>query len=255
MKITINISLKLFIFLICIIYINSRDTPSTNLGVIPFKILFNQNIPNENDFTVNDYLDIIHSSKPYLEIEVGNIKSSINLNIVNKNIKIKNGKQILLLLLLLDESTFYIDDNYFLNEEKNNLICQYSNKLSSSYESRDYFPNEFKFSIFAADYFKIYSNLNLDKYQEIQILFRHFLLASKNITFSCGKAGLLYHSEKNENSDENFIYQLHSKLNNVDYSFMFKFNAQKNLDDNENGLFIMGAESYYKNENNFTYFH
>ena len=78
MKITINFSLKLFIFIICIICINSNDNTSPNLGVIPFKLIFNQNIPNENDFTVNDYLDVIHSSKPYLEIEVGNIKSSKN---------------------------------------------------------------------------------------------------------------------------------------------------------------------------------
>ena len=86
----------------------------------------------------------------------------------------------------------------------------------------------------------------------IKILFRHSLSSNKNISFSCAKAGLLYLSEKQNNySSANFIHQFHSKLDKIDYSFMFKFNKSQTLDKYYDGLFIIGAESYIKNKGNY----
>ena len=158
------------------------------------------------------------------------------------------------IFLIIDDFTFYIDDNYFYDEQKN-LICRYSSNLSSSYEIKENIKSKYRHSIYASDYFKIYSDFFLSKYEMINIIFRHSLSMNKNISFSCGKAGLLYNSEKQDSdSNFNFIYQIHSGFKNIDYSFMFKFNEDKIQKKNEGGLLIIGAESYIKNNKNYEIF-
>ena len=155
------------------------------------------------------------------------------------------------IFLIIDDFTFYIDDNYFYDEQKN-LICRYSSNLSSSYEIKENIKSKYRHSIYASDYFKIYSDFFLSKYEMINIIFRHSLSMNKNISFSCGKAGLLYNSEKlDSDSNFNFIHQIHSGFKNIDYSFMFKFNEDKIQKKNEGGLLIIGAESYIKNNKNY----
>ena len=245
MDIAIKLYLKIYIFLIYI-YINIandidyNNNLSPNLAVIPLKLYYESFNLNENDFSSIDFLDSIHSSKPYLEIEVGNnIKSSFD------------NTQILTIFLSIDDYNFYIDDNYFTDEKKN-LICRYSSKLSTSYEINDNIKSDYRNSVYGTDYFKIYSDIELEKYNMIKILFRHSLSSNKNISFSCGKAGLLYLSEKQDNySSANFIHQFHSNLENIDYSFMFKFNRSQTVDKYYDGLFIIGAESYIKNKGNY----
>ena len=106
-----------------LIYIFNNLSP--NLAVLPLKLYYESYTLNENDFSSIDFLDSIHSSKPYLEIEVGNnIKSSFD------------NTQIMTIFLSIDDYNFYIDDNYFTDEKKN-LICRYSSKLSTSYEIND----------------------------------------------------------------------------------------------------------------------
>ena len=245
MDIAIKLYLKIYIFLIYI-YINiandidHNNNLSPNLAVIPLKLYYESFTLNENDFSSIDFLDSIHSSKPYLEIEVGNnIKSSFD------------NTQILTIFLSIDDYNFYIDDNYFTDEKKN-LICRYSSKLSTSYEINDNIKSDYRNSVYGTDYFKIYSDIELEKYNMIKILFRHSLSSNKNISFSCGKAGLLYLSEKQDNySSTNFIHQFHSNLENIDYSFMFKFNRSQTVDKYYDGLFIIGEESYIKNKGNY----
>ena len=246
MDIPIKLYLKIYIFLIYIFIniasdINFNNNLSPNLAVIPLKLYYAPYTSNKNDFSSIDFLDVIHSSKPYLEIEVGtNFKSSFD------------NKQILTIFLSIDDDyNFYIDDNYF-NDEKKNLICRYSTKLSPSYEINDNIKSNYKNSNYGTDYFKIYSDIELDKYNIVKILFRHSLSSNEIIPFSCGKAGLLYLSEKQDNySSANFIHQFHSNLDNIDYSFMFKFNQSQTLDKDYDGLFIIGAESYIKNKGNY----
>ena len=84
------------------------------------------------------------------------------------------------IFLIIDDFTFYIDDNYFYDEQKN-LICRYSSNLSSSYEIKENIKSKYRHSIYASDYFKIYSDFFLSKYEMINIIFRHSLSMNKNI--------------------------------------------------------------------------
>ena len=94
--------------------------------------------------------------------------------------------------------------------------------------------------------------MSLNKYNMVKILFRHALRTNNNISFSCGRVGLLYNSEKQDNyTQANFIHQIHSKLKGVDYSFMFKFDENNKNEENEGGLFIAGAESHIKNNKKY----
>ena len=187
----------------------------------------------------------------YLEVQVG--KSIKNDIIINEEIeeRIKSQKQFLPIFLELDEFSFYIDDNYFINNQKK-LFCKYSSELSSSYEVINDIESKYRNSIYASDYFKIYSDISLNKYNFVKLIFRHSFSLNKTISYICGKTGLLYNSEKqDEYSQLNFIHQIHSNLKNVDYSFMFNFKENNNDEENENGLLIIGAESYIKNNKNY----
>ena len=249
--------MKIFIFLIYVFIIKSYNTlgddknSSPNLAVLNLKLFHSENI---NDiFTSLDYLHQIHSSLPYLEVQVG--KSIKNDIIINEEIeeRIKSQKQFLPIFLELDEFSFYIDDNYFINNQKK-LFCKYSSELSSSYEVINDIESKYRNSIYASDYFKIYSDISLNKYNFVKLIFRHSFSFSlnKTISYICGKTGLLYNSEKqDEYSQLNFIHQIHSNLKNVDYSFMFNFKENNNEEENENGLLIIGAESYIKNNKNY----
>ena len=259
MEKSIYFCLKIYIFILYIFIINSNDTSSNknsspNLAIIPFKIFFSSNKNINNYFSSKEFLDIIHSSLPYLEIEAGkSIKSNLDIPSEIES-KIKSQKQFLSVFIVIDDYTFYIDDNYFYDEQKN-LICRYSSELSSSYEVNNNIPSKYRNSIYAFDYFKVYSDLSLNNNEMIKITFRHTLDINKNISFCCGKVGLLYNSKnQDEYTQTGFMYQIHSNLNNIDYSFMFKFNQNKNYEELPDGLFIMGIESYIKNNQNYEYY-
>ena len=79
--------------------------------------------------------------------------------------------------------------------------------------------------------------------------YRYTYDKDNNISFACGKVGLLVPSNKLYiYSEINFIEQIHN-LENVDYSFTFKYNYNKNINDMNDGLLIIGVESYEKNNN------
>lgn len=244
---------KLFIyFLISIIEINSeeilnKEKTSKNIAVIPFKIFYPPK-SNNNSFSSRDYLDIIHSSLPYLEIEIGEkVKNKILTK--KEESKIPNKIQYISLFIIIDDNSLIIDDNYFYNEEKS-LICRYSTQLSTSYEinpSQNIITNN-KNYLFASDYIKIFSDIKLSKYNKTKIEFRHNFNKNKNISFACGKVGLLS-TINNIDSDieTNFITQIHHNLENIDYSFSFKFLS--NNKNNYEGLLIIGLESFETNNN------
>ena len=140
----------------------------------------------------------------------------------------------------------YVDDNYF--NSNNNNLCRYSTKLSTSYEIVD---NKniiiSKPSIYSSDYFNIYTDIAITKFETAKLEFLYYLNPEKNVSYACGKVGFLFPSEKKGDLwRRNFINQIHNNIQNIDYSFTFRFDT-----DNE-GYLIIGIESYektIKNEN------
>ena len=223
-----------------------QEDKSSNIAVIPFKTFYIPNRKITNSFSSKEYVDIIHSSSLYLEIEVGKNIKQTNLT-KEDELKIKNNKQFMSLFITLDDYNFYIDDNYFFDKEKK-LICRYSSQLSTSYEigqSNNKLQNNEKNAIFAIDYFKIYSDISMNKYNMIKMEFKHSLDNTKNISFACGKTGLLVPSNKLYiYSGVNFINQIHNNIENIDYSFIIKYN--KSNEEMNDGILIIGQESYEK---------
>ena len=249
MKLEIIIS-KLNILLLYIIdkinskiQLNDINENSPHIAVIPFRIFYPPKIYNYS-FSCRDYFETIHSSLPYLEIEIGDNIKVKNLT-KEEQLKLKDKKQILSLFIVIDDYSFYIDDNYFYSEEKKKL-CRYSTSLSTTYEidpAKNIIQKN-KYSVIANDYLKIFSDISLNNYEKIKIEFKHNYDKNKNILFACGKVGLLTSSNKLK-TEVNFINQIHSNLENIDYSFSFQF-QNDNIEKNDNGLFIIGLESYEK---------
>ena len=246
--------LKSYIVSLLLIKIKSNkfaQNISKNIAIIPFKTYSPVRKNNNIKFSSQDYIDHIHLSNIYLEIEVGENIKEINLSKEYES-KINNKKQFIQLFLISNDYLFYIDDNSF-QYERFVPICNYSTHLSTSYEIAQTKSTIQKdtLSIYATDYFKIFSDFSLNKYDMIKMKFRHFLAHTKNISFTCGKVGVIIPSNKlNINYQINFLKQIHDNLN-VDYSFTIKFNNKNNYDEMDNGLFIIGFESYKKSNEGF----
>jgi len=218
---------------------NSISTP--NIAVVPFKTFYPL-INNNTEFLAKDYYENIHLGNLYLEIEVGKGIKNIELSKEDKS-KIKYNKQFISFFIKLNDYSFSLNNSYFINDERKKSICRYSCELSTSYEMYE--------DTFASDYFKIFSDLSLSKYNMVKMGFQNIFYLDKNkVPFGCGTVGLLV---PNKNPylymAVNFIYQLHFKIKNIDYSFSFKYNNNKNIDDINEGLFIVGLESLEKNKN------
>lgn len=243
-----------YIFITSIIKIKTEEEnlveKNPNITVIPFKTFYPPIKYYNNKFSSDDYFDTIHSSNSYIEIEVGKNINQINLTKEEES-KIIDKKQILSLFLVIDDYLFYIDDNFFYNDE-NEKIYRYSSKISTSYEI---VPSEKKYkndsiSVYITDYFKIFFDLSLKEYELIKMEFLHYFDKSNNIHFACGKAGLILPNNKiSSNTERNFINQIHKSLKNVDLSFTLKFNKNKDMNEMNDGLFIVGIESYEKGKN------
>ena len=249
----IHLFVCIYILLLFIIKISSKESNKTKLpssiAVLPFKTFKIPNKNNEDSFSSRDYFDIIHSSKIYLEIEIGQSIKNKTLSKEEESI-IPNKKQFLPLFIIIDDINLYIVDNYFYDKKKKE-ICRYSTELSTLYQvnsSYKFTPNNLSKQIYASDYFKIFSNTLLNDYNMIKIDFKHLYDPSKNISFACGKVGLIVPKNKLYlNSDINFIGQIHKALENVDVSFTFKFNDNGKIEGSDEGLLIIGAGSYEKN--------
>ena len=246
----ITLIFKLCVFLLLIIQIDSNeDVTSPNIAVIPFKIFYYPK--QESRYIPKEYLDNIHSSLPYLEIEIGKDIKKKSLTKEQES-RIPNKKQYLSIFIIIDDYSFYIDDNYFYSEEKKPL-CRYSTELSSSYEINPLrnIAQDKKSSVIGTDYVKIFSDTALSKYDMVKIEFKYNYDKTNNISFACGKAGLLTPSNKLYiDTDINFSYQMHTNLDNIDYSFMIKFNNNNNQEKKSyEGLVIFGIESFEKKKN------
>ena len=241
----------LFFIFINIYLIKTLDNSNPNIAVFPFKTFYYPPKSSNEQFSSKEFMDIIHSSLIYLDIEVG---KGIKKDKLTKEFSSKflNNKQFLSLFVVIDNYDFYIDDNYFYNDEKKK-VCQYSTFLSSSYEKEQNINITYnmKDAIIAKDYIKIYSDKNMNnKYNDIKMSFRHNYDKVKNISFSCGCVGLLVPTNKLFiETKTNFINQIHESFNNIDYSFSIQYNNKDNLEDMDDGILIIGEESLEKKQN------
>jgi hypothetical protein len=214
---------------------------SSNLAVFPFKTFYP---PTEEDglnsFEAKDYYYNIHYSNPYIEVELG------------KN----NNFQKLSLFFKIDDYILHLDDNFF-NEKKQKLICHYSSSHSDSYEidkSKKIYVAEKPYSVFASEYFKIYTDFNLLHFNLVEMNFYHSIDKLNNMSYACGNAGLLYATKDlyANIADINLISQIHDNMENVDISWTFQYYSKNDSNRSENefeGLFIVGIESLEKHMN------
>ena len=240
------------IIIITYTYINfaiALNDTKPNIAVFPFKTFYYPPKDSNVHFTSKEYMDIIHSSLIYLNVEIcNNIKNEyLTKDILSKLIY---NKQFLSLFLNIDDYDFYIDDNYFYNENMKKF-CHYSTFLSNSYEKDKDIINNMKDAVIASDYIRVFDDKMMDNgYQMIRINFRHSYDKKRNISFSCGKVGLLVPTNKLFfETKTNFINQIHFNLDKIDYSFSIQYNKKDNLEDMEDGILIIGEESIEKNNN------
>ena len=212
----------------------TNESFSPNIAVTPFKTYY-KNFNDKTKLSPLDYYNNIHLSKIYLKLEAQN-------------------NQYLYTFVSVDAKEFCLDDHF---SKQGNLQCPYSSQLSPSYYlygnpiliyEHNYDNGQF---IWAKDSFKFYNDLLLKQYELINLKFQHFVDKNKNITFSCGKTGLKLPSY-NINYKANLISQIHEQNNNVDLSFTFKYTNNvpiKNINELNDGLFIIGIQSYEKKKN------
>ena len=235
------------IFILCFNINLIKTILDTNpkIAVLPFKTYRFPNRANTEQFSSKDFMDIIHNSLIYLNIE---ISKDIKQDKLTQEIEsmLYNNKQFLTLFLVIDNDDFYISDNYFVDEQKKKN-CHYSTFLSSSYEViNDPKMNNMKNSVMASDYIKIFNDKNILNNNEklIKIIFRHSYDKNKNISFACGCVGLLSPIDNSEIiKKSNFINQIRDILGTTDYSFSIQYNQKDNLDDMDDGILIIGEES------------
>ena len=243
----------IFIIYNCINLINTLNNSNPKIAVFPFKTFQYPHKFSNEQFSSKEYMDIIHSSMIYLEIEAGkDIKNDKLTEEISSNLL--NNKQYLSLFIDFDNYDFYIDDNYFYDENKNK-ICHYSTLLSTSYEIDNENSNNMKDAEISADYISfsndknINSNINAN-YQKMKISFRHAYKNKTNLSFACGNVGLLIPSNKfYMGTKTNFISQIHDNFNNIDFSFSIEYNLKESLEEMNEGILIIGEESIEKNKN------
>lgn len=245
---------KIFIILLfLVVKINPKEilkeeNTSSNIAILPFKIFYPTEPYNKYRYPSREYINTIHLSVPYLEIEIGKNIKNINLS-KEEELKIKNNKQFITLFLSINDNSFYIEDNFFSDNEEKNMLCRYSSKISTSYELE---PTKnivqgHKDYVISTDFFKIYNDFTLTNYDMIKIEFKHFFDDIEKMPFACGKIGILpFENKKKFEYNQNLFNQIHNNIKNIDYSFSFKFN---NEDKKDNGLLVIGYESIEKNNN------
>ena len=215
----------------------NKTTNSSNIAVFPFKTFYPPAYQEGlKPFGSKDYYNTIHYSNSYLEVEAGKNEHFQKLSLFFK----------------IDDYIFHLDDNYF-NKINQDLICHYSSSLSNSYEvnkSKNIYVADKAHSVYAKEYFKIFSDIDLSKYDIIQMNFYHSIDKLNNISYACGNAGLLYASQELYNSlaDVNLISQIRENMENIDVSWTFQY-YQNNKDNEYEGLFIIGIESLEKTLN------
>ena len=211
------------------ILIIKSELNNTNIISLKFKTFYpysnnSKNIPSL--YNINDYYINYHLSKIYLEIGLGN----------ETNFEEKTN-QTLNVIVDLEEIIFSTTNIYFskYTVENNNLLCNYNTSKSTTlYESGGYY-NIYgikSMSSYASEFFKIYTDISLRKYNITKLNFVNTINHNKSTI--CGNIGLTYLHP--ESQSYNFIAQLHSRFNLSDYSLLFNYSSINS----DEGIFIFG---------------
>jgi hypothetical protein len=209
----------------------SQNKSNSNIVTIKFKTYYPY-IENNNISPLNakNYYIKIHSSKIYLELNTGDETSFI-----------KQKSQILNTIINLKEIIFVTTNDYFEKntEINNNLLCRYNTSNSETfYESEGFYPfNGIKsLCSYSKEYFKIYTDLSLTKYNITKI--NLLCTINHNISKICGNIGLIYFHT--ESKSYNFMGQLHNIFSLSDFTFIFNYSNP----DSDEGIFIFGNKPH-----------
>ena len=204
-----------FFFLLAISIIK---TISRNISVIKYKTYYpyKENIlNNEYNFNEKDFIDSLHLSKIYFELEVGEEKLNQTLSVIIQS----------------NDDKLILQNTIFPNQTKN--LCNYDEDKSTTYKyifDNTTFPLNNLYT-FGKERFKIYNDLKLETYTYVDIE-----LGNKNSTTYdlCGTLGLnrgFYKSQK-----YNFLGQLFKTFNSSNYTFSL-IPSKENFGE---GLFLFG---------------
>ena len=228
-----NIHLFILIFHCLIILMGTENATLINYITLKFKTYYpTSKNSNNNEFSTYDYLNSIHFSKIYLELETGN-ETDFKLKTYQKLNTIIDNQELL----------FGTTDIYFKsNTKKNNdLLCTYNTSNSKTINITNYYTNIYRnkpLAGYAHDFFKIYTDETLSKYIIESLSF--ILTINHNISNICGNIGLTMKIDYHYGY--HFIEQLHANFKIKDFSWSLKY---KN---NDEGLFIFGDNGYYEND-------
>ena len=91
----------------------------------------------------------------------------------------------------------------------------------------------------------------MDTSKIIKMEFLYYKNKLNNISYACGNVGILFPLDKNSDLwKRNFLKQINKGIENKDYTFTLKYDKEnKNTEKMDEGLFIIGIESYEKNMN------
>lgn len=216
----------------------------SNIAILKFKTYYpylTENSLNINNFNHIDYINSIHLSQIYLQIETGNESNYTN-----------NKSQILNVIIDMNQDYFISTDTYFKNPTfHNNILCNYNISLSSTFEDKEMpklILSQKPFSCQGEDSFKIYTNISLNEYNYIRMGFI-IDFCHKN-TKLCGNIGL-YRSFRNI-KNYYFLPQIFNLSNISEHFWTLKYAKNSS----EEGIIVFGgipfenSQMYDKKEEN-----
>jgi hypothetical protein len=219
--------LILFVIFYNILIIKTLE--NNNIAVMKFKTYYplSYNILyNKPEYNREDFIENIHFSKIYLEMEVGDENNFKN-----------NTNQTLKTIIDLNDIIFSTTSRYFRKwvTANNDLLCHFNTSKSTTFETSQYyflFDNIESLSAYSKEKFKIKTDISLTKYNITQIQFVNTI--DHNRTGICGNIGLININAKY--IDYDFMHQLHKNLNLPEICYFFNYSRISK----DEGIFIVG---------------
>lgn len=245
-----KVSLIFLIYSFPVLLANEQFLNTKKLAVFKFKTyhpLTGKDIENKNQ-SYFDYLFKNHLSNIYLEMEIGEDKSSKN----SKNLSLNS-------FLLMNEKYFSYNFSNFIeyNKENNNILCNYSPFSSKTFEEQYSIFQENNLSKIIKgplrESIKVYSDLQLTQYENLKFNI-HNELKIGNSTKLCGNIGMCL-SFMNNHPSYGFLQQLNRNMK-IDYIWSLRFFPKRP----DEGLLILGSRPHeylikeYKKDNYFSIF-
>ena len=200
----------------------------SNLAILKFKTYYPyliENNLNDNSFNHIDYVNSIHLSQIYLEIEIGNESNYIN-----------NNSQTLNVIIDMYQDYFILTDSYFKNPAfHNNILCNYNISLSPTFKEKEtpkIILSQKPCSCQGEDSFIIYTNISLNEYKYIRLGF--IIDYCNKITKLCGNIGL--HRTIKNIKNYYFLPQIFNLSNISEHFWTLKYSN----DSIDEGIIVFG---------------